>query len=69
MNNIDSDITKALLKSERHAKMKERPPWSPELKMASLHVKLLKLYLQQIQTKQNLSNAIKHTISCMGGNL
>ena len=46
MDNIYSDITKALLKSERHAKMKERPPWSPELKMASLHLKLLKLYLQ-----------------------
>ena len=63
LNNIDKDITKALLKAEQHNKRRDRPPWSPELKEASLQVKLLKLYFRQIISKENLTASINTTKS------
>ena len=61
LNAIDKDITTALLKAEQHIKRRAQPPWSPELKEASLRVKLLKLYFRQFVSMDNLSSAIKHT--------
>ena len=63
LNDIDKDITKALLKAEQHNKRRDRPPWSPELKEASLRVKLLKLYFRQIISKENLTASINTTKS------
>ena len=43
LNGIDCDITRAMLQAERRVRKAEKPPWSPELKQASLSVKYYKL--------------------------
>ena len=43
LNEIDQDITKAMLRAERRVRKAKRPPWSPALKQASLLVKYYKL--------------------------
>ena len=65
LNHIDNDITTAILKAEQHSKRRERPPWSPELKAASLRVKLFKLYFRQFVEHTNLISAINNTKSRM----
>ena len=47
LNGIDCDITRAMLQAERRVRKAEKPPWSPELKQASLSVKYYKLLRQQ----------------------
>ena len=61
LNRLDDDITKAMLTTEKRTKRKQRPPWSPELKIASLKVRLFKLYLKEFKTGDKHSNAIKYT--------
>ena len=65
INEIDNDVTKALLKAEQRTASNNRPPWSPELKEASLQVKRLKLILRQFTHNTNHTNAIISTTSRM----
>ena len=65
LNNIDRDITRAMLQAERKVRKSQKPPWSPELKQASLSVKYYKLLLQQHRLKTNHSTAINHTLQQM----
>ena len=55
----------SMLKAEKHSKRQTRLPWSPELKEASLGVKLFKLYFWQIVGKEILTSAIQETRSKM----
>ena len=68
LNEVDSAVTKAILTAEKKTKRRERPPWSPALKQASLQVRFYKLYLNQLQTTNNMSEAISHTIASMDTN-
>ena len=43
VNDINKDITRALLQAEEQVKRNSKPPWSPKLKQASLLVKFYKL--------------------------
>ena len=61
INGIDRDITKAMLKAERKVRKGDKPPWSPELKQASLLVKYYKLLRRQLLLKTDMSVAINHT--------
>ena len=65
LNEIDCDITRAMLQAERRVKKAEKPPWSPALKQASLSVKYYKLLRQQHLHKTDLSTAIQHTLQQM----
>ena len=65
LNEIDDDITQAILKAEKKTKLRERPPWSPELKEASLKVKYFKLILRKLTTNIDQSIAIQNTLSRM----
>ena len=65
IDDIDKDITRAFLQAEKRIKKKPKPPWSPELKQASLRVKFYKLVRQEEILQTNLSAAIDHTISLM----
>ena len=61
LNSIDNDITTSFLLAKKYTRRRERPPWSPELREASLRVKLLKLTFRQFSQKQSLSIAIQNT--------
>ena len=65
INLIDTDITKAMLTAEKQTKQHQRPPWSPELKIASLKVRLHKLYLTEFTTGQQHTPAIEYTIKLL----
>ena len=60
VNELDQDITKAMLRAERKVRKSERPPWSPALKQASLLVKYYKLIRHQQLHKTNMSATIQH---------
>ena len=68
LNNIDNDITKSLLRAENRSKRSERPPWSPDLKEASLQVKLLKLLFRQFVSNQPMTASIDHTTARINDN-
>lgn len=61
LNHLDNDMTRAFLKAELKIKRKDRPPWSPILREASLRVKWLKLHLDQFKRKCCNASAIQHT--------
>ena len=61
LNQLDHDITKAILRAERRVRKAEQPPWSPALKQASLLVKYYKLIRQQHLLQNDMSTAIYHT--------
>ena len=65
INLIDADITKAMLTAEKQTRRHQRPPWSPELKLASLKVRLHKLYLTEFKTGQQHTSAIEYTIKLL----
>ena len=68
LNDIDSDVTTAMLQSEKKTQQRQRAPWSPELQYASLQVKFYKLHLTQARQKMDLSKAIQHTTTLMHNN-
>ena len=61
LNQLDKDMSYAFLKAERKLRRKDRPPWSPALREASLLVKWLKLHLEQYKRHCCHSTAIQHT--------
>lgn len=65
LNSIDRDITQAFLQAEKRTKNKDRPPWSPILKAASLQVKRLQLLFEEYKTQTDHTQAIQHTESQM----
>ena len=63
INDIDKDITRAMIRAEQKVRRKDKPPWSPELKQASLIVKFYKLVRQETILCTNLTAAIDQKAS------